>query len=123
MECEVSIIDLIQKYSDSFKNVFEHLNNSFCSPKSQIFMRSNINSLYGLRKYLNDQTEQDIIFSNIMSILRNEFNVQDIEVFYELIELYEKRNVPSQSKTIMTLEELKLVSNCANELYDCLRYH
>lgn len=132
---EYAIAKLHQKVADNLSNIINNLHNLFCDSDSDICKESGDNNLYyfcdhlieyhkgtyrkysKVKKNFSKWTE---IYNNVSKILLKEFNITNIEIFFEIVKLVNNRNCMSHNHDPITLDELKLVSQLAQEIYECI---
>lgn len=131
-------IKIKQKFADNTKNIFSGMYDLFCTPETDIYKKSKDNDLYYLRDhlfeyynktYLNNKwskVKKDIdnwknIFDDVLKILEVEFQINDINVFFEIIKLREERNIFSHSNEKITYDEIEYISpNYAQQIWKVL---
>jgi hypothetical protein len=60
------------------------------------------------------------IYDDVKKIILSDFGIDDIEVFFEIIELIERRNTFSHTSTKITLDELKEIALYPDQIFNCL---
>lgn len=132
---ECTIAKLHQKVADNLNNIINNLHNLFCDSDSDIYKNSGDNNLYyfcdhlieyhtrtytkysKVKKNISKWTE---IYDNVTKLLLDEFNMTNIEIFFEIVKLVNNRNCMSHNHDPITLDELKLVSPLAQQIYECI---
>lgn len=134
MKDEFDKIKLYQKMADSFNDIKDNMYYVFCDPSSKIYCKSYDNGLYYLKKHLYEfHTKKNIgikvrqnmklwseIYDDVKKIILSDFGIDDIEVFFEIIELIERRNTFSHTSTKITLDELKEIALYPDQIFNCL---
>jgi hypothetical protein len=120
-------MELQKKFADNTKSIFNGMYDILCSPDTIIYKKTNDNDLYHLRDHLYEyhnktyitnkwsKVKKDVdnwknIFDDVLKILEVEFQIYDINVFFEIIKLREERNIFSHSNDKITYEEMEYIS-------------
>lgn len=125
---------IYKKIADNFRQFRDDMHNLFCVDESDIYKKSKNNSVYYLKHHLyeihtkkynsyspvhKNPTKWKEIYNDVIEILKTTFNIDDIEVFFEIIDLTEYRNNISHTNEPISLDELKSVSLHPDEIYEC----
>lgn len=126
---------LYQKVADNLSSIKTNLHDLLCDSESDIYIKSGDSDLYHLCDHLMEYDSKiytkyskvkknfikwNEIYNDVTNILLKEFNINDIKVFFEIIKIVNKRNNISHNNDRVTLDELKLVSPFAQQIYDCI---
>lgn len=135
MKNEFDKIKIYQKMSDSFKGIISDMKSLFCDKNSNICQKSLDDNIYYLKDHLYEfhtkkysgkysPVKRDLklwndIYDDVKKILLSDFNIGNIEIFFEIIELTEQRNAFSHTTDKITLDELKIIALYADQIFDC----
>lgn len=135
IKTEYDQIKIYQKVSDNLNEIVGSMYDSFCNEHSIIRKRSCDTDLYNLSRHLNEYCTKNYsrrskvkdnlenwsyIYNDMMSILKEDFNIEDINVFFEIIRIKDNRNSYSHSFDKVTLEEIKYISQYAQQIFECI---
>lgn len=122
-----------RKFSDGTTQIFDVICDSLCSENSEVYAKSRDNSVYVLCRHLreldgkimtkkikDDPQKWKMLREMVCEILKNEFNIEDINVFYELVALRGERNSFSHNSEHITFDELQSITPYAEELWKIL---
>lgn len=133
---EFDTMKMYQKFSDSFRPIFSQMHDAFCRQETDVYKKSGDTNLYHLydhlielhtQKYIrkskvkvNLQLWKDIT-QEVIKILHDDFEIDDIQVFFEIIRITGDRNSYSHSNKEITREEIALISSYSKQLWECLQ--
>lgn len=135
LETELNTIKTYQKFADSSKGLFNSLYDTFCGDNSAVRAKSKDTDLYHLcdnliefctKRYSKwSKVRKDLplwsgIHADVKDVLQTEYNISDINIFFEIIQLRSTRNSCSHNTSLITLDELKSISKYADQIWACL---
>ena len=126
--------NVYKKFSDTTHNIYYDLHDALCSETSTIMHQSGDNNIHALSFHLQEIETKNIrtrkiryntkiwneIYDNVVNILKNEFGICNIKIFYEIIKLHAERNDICHTTEKITFDELKKITPYANELFDII---
>lgn len=130
---EYDEMKLYQKIADNLSDIFDDFYNVF--KETGIFNESNDTDLYYLAKHLcevssnkftrHSRVQKDLekwkkIYNDAVKILNDEFKIDDINVFFEIVSIKEYRNSISHKKEAVTIEEIAQISNYSKQIWNCI---
>jgi hypothetical protein len=120
---------IYRKFSDSTGRLISDVYYILCDGDSEIFKLSGDNSLYVLcnnlrsinsmptRKVQTNIQKWNIICNKVLELLKSKFNINDINVLYELVRLHNDRNNFSHDDEKITKDELIYITKYSEQLW------